>query len=256
MTDTIWSRANLVNLMTAVSKSHLDVTEQELFGKIADTMILHISAPAQVVVMPELPAPAVAYADHSYPAYSKRQMQEYGQACALAAQPPAAPVATEGKEWVVPHEDCLNCTCIEKCPGWKELERCSAGTGVEDVARTICLSYGRDPDDMTSILEMCTADNKPVPVWRVYEEQAEAVIAKHLITREPQPTPVLKALARTHSVELDRLSAMQKDGLHTKVDLNWQGGRVNGLAMALAIAAVPDGAVASLSLTRPHGGGK
>src|ERR1044072_4514857 len=42
------------------------------------------------------------------------------------AQPPAAPVETEGKEWIVPHEDCLNCTCIEKCPGWKEHKRSSA----------------------------------------------------------------------------------------------------------------------------------
>jgi hypothetical protein len=47
MTDAIWTRANLVNLMTAVSKSNLDITEQELFGKIADTMIQHITAPAQ-----------------------------------------------------------------------------------------------------------------------------------------------------------------------------------------------------------------
>lgn len=52
----------------------------------------------------------------------------------------------------------------------------------ESIARTICLSYGRDPDELTSRLEMCDEDNQPVPTWRVYEEQAKAVLKNHCST--------------------------------------------------------------------------
>lgn len=55
----------------------------------------------------------------------------------------------------------------------------SAPVSVESVARTICLSYGRDPDEMTAWTEMCDANNHPVPTWRVYEEQADAVLKAH-----------------------------------------------------------------------------
>ena len=49
----------------------------------------------------------------------------------------------------------------------------------EQIARTIALSYGRDPDELTSIGEMCDADNQPVAVWCVYEEQAEAILTAY-----------------------------------------------------------------------------
>lgn len=51
-----------------------------------------------------------------------------------------------------------------------------ARPSAEQIARAICLSYGRDPDAPTSILEMCDAENRPVPMWCLYEEQADAVI--------------------------------------------------------------------------------
>lgn len=35
--------------------------------------------------LPEVPTPAVTYADHSYPAYSKAQMLAYGAACRVFA---------------------------------------------------------------------------------------------------------------------------------------------------------------------------
>lgn len=44
--EALWSRDNLMALMTAVSKSNLDLTEQALFGKIADAMAEHLG-PAQ-----------------------------------------------------------------------------------------------------------------------------------------------------------------------------------------------------------------
>ncbi len=61
----------------------------------------------------------------------------------------------------------------------------------EEVARTICLSYGRDPDMMTSVLEMCDANNRPVATWMVYEEQAEAVLVAYSLSR-PKCTPTEK----------------------------------------------------------------
>lgn len=48
----------------------------------------------------------------------------------------------------------------------------------EAIARTISESYGEDPDAFAPLTTMCTADNQPVPYWRVYEEQADAIIAK------------------------------------------------------------------------------
>lgn len=66
-----------------------------------------------------------------------------------------------------------------------------AGTGavatVQGIARELCLSYGRDPDEPTSIMEMCTADNKPVPTWEVYAEQAEWLLERYSIAALPAP---------------------------------------------------------------------
>lgn len=58
-----------------------------------------------------------------------------------------------------------------------------ASASAEEIARTICLSYGRDPDEMTSIGEMCTDDNQPVPIWMVYEEQADAILSTYAVAR-------------------------------------------------------------------------
>jgi Lar family restriction alleviation protein len=96
------------------------------------------------------------------------------QELADAAQPPAAPVETPPRAWLEAK--------AEVDAGWPE--RCSAGSA-EDIARTICLSYGRDPDEMTSILEMCDEDNRPVPVWMVYLEQAAAVLVEYSVSRTP-----------------------------------------------------------------------
>jgi hypothetical protein len=65
---------------------------------------------------------------------------------------------------------------------------------VEAVARKICLSYGSDPDELASILEICTADNKPLPRWRLYEEQAEAV-AELYATPPASPAAQSEAVA-------------------------------------------------------------
>ena len=40
--QTVWSRHNLFNLMTAVSKANPKATEEELFLKISDAMVTHI----------------------------------------------------------------------------------------------------------------------------------------------------------------------------------------------------------------------
>lgn len=57
-----------------------------------------------------------------------------------------------------------------------------AQVSAERIARVLALSYGRDPDDLTQMTEMCDADNRPVPIWRVYEEQAEALLATYSVT--------------------------------------------------------------------------
>ena len=42
MPSDVWSRHNLFNLMTAVSKANPKATEEELFLKISDAMVTHI----------------------------------------------------------------------------------------------------------------------------------------------------------------------------------------------------------------------
>jgi hypothetical protein len=59
----------------------------------------------------------------------------------------------------------------------------AAQVPAEHIARVIALSYGRDPDGMTEWTEMCDADDRPIPVWRVYEEQAESLLAAYSVTR-------------------------------------------------------------------------
>lgn len=67
------------------------------------------------------------------------------------------------------------------------------GTNAEAIARELALSYGRDPDEPTSIFEMCDADNRPVLTWRVYEEQAEHLLKTVLASLTPaaSETPII-----------------------------------------------------------------
>lgn len=41
------------------------------------------------------------------------------------------------------------------------------------LARSMATASGHDPDEYAPLTEMCTADNKPVFWWKVFEEQAE-----------------------------------------------------------------------------------
>lgn len=52
-----------------------------------------------------------------------------------------------------------------------------------EIAMTLALSYGRDPDEPAPILEMCDENNQPVPIWMVYIEQAEALLAAYSVSR-------------------------------------------------------------------------
>lgn len=56
------------------------------------------------------------------------------------------------------------------------LLRAVADEGFEEkVARGLAESYGVDPDDNAPLTVMCTAENRPVAWWQVYEEQARAL---------------------------------------------------------------------------------
>ena len=46
---------------------------------------------------------------------------------------------------------------------------------IKAIATIISLSYGEDPEADAELSRMCTADNKPVQCWEVYEEQAKAL---------------------------------------------------------------------------------
>lgn len=52
-----------------------------------------------------------------------------------------------------------------------------APVSVEEIARTIAMSYGVDPDDLAPLSVMTDAENRPVAWWNVYAEQAQAIIA-------------------------------------------------------------------------------
>jgi hypothetical protein len=77
---------------------------------------------------------------------------------------------------------------------WRALEKLldtpSSTNGAEGAgeagARAIAKSQGYDPDDLAPIGVMCTGDNKPVPWWKVFEEQADACLAA---AAPPKPAP-------------------------------------------------------------------
>ncbi|MCW5606000.1 MAG: hypothetical protein KIT18_15775, partial [Burkholderiales bacterium] len=45
---------------------------------------------------------------------------------------------------------------------------------IEKISRTLCEVDGRDPDG-EDIMLICDAENRPLPLWRLYIEPAEAV---------------------------------------------------------------------------------
>lgn len=47
---------------------------------------------------------------------------------------------------------------------------------IEAVARAICLTQGEDPDTLDG-LRICDANNRPMPLWNWYIEQADAAIS-------------------------------------------------------------------------------
>ena len=47
---------------------------------------------------------------------------------------------------------------------------------IEALARAICLSEGQDPD-AKNISVFCDHDNRPLPIWMAFEEQAQAALS-------------------------------------------------------------------------------
>lgn len=72
-----------------------------------------------------------------------------------------------------------------------------------DVARIIAESYGVDPDDFAPLSTMCTAANQPVRWWRVYEEQAEAIIERLPVFRLLQERTRERDAARAEMVRFE-----------------------------------------------------
>ncbi|MDB5584839.1 MAG: hypothetical protein JWR80_10015 [Bradyrhizobium sp.] len=117
----------------------------------------------------------------------------------------------------------------------------------KDIAITICLSYGRDPDEPTSILEMCDGDNQPVPTWMVYVEQAEAILDKFQVMWRTKEAP--QALGAGSNIE-ELLTRAE-----TYLNINTPDGR----GSALLVMELADALRASLSLPAdalPLGGGE
>ena len=53
-------------------------------------------------------------------------------------------------------------------------------TALEAAAKAIAASYGEDPDDFASLLDICGPNNEPLPTWHKYTEQATAAITAYL----------------------------------------------------------------------------
>lgn len=51
---------------------------------------------------------------------------------------------------------------------------------VERAAREMAKSYGEDPDDYASLLDICGPNNEPLPVWHQYVEQAKSALSADL----------------------------------------------------------------------------
>jgi hypothetical protein len=131
-----------------------------------------------------------------------------------------------------------------------------------------CVEFG--PDDWPGLV--MPAQPQPLPTrdqiadiikdkvdYFLHDEQgpldaADAILALHAQPQEAG-NRVSKAIAEAHATELKRLGEMQANKSVGKLETSWLGGKVNGLAVALAIACVPDGAVASAH-SRPHEGGR
>lgn len=49
-------------------------------------------------------------------------------------------------------------------------------TIIETMARGFCSSFGDDPDGDAPLGAICGPNNEALPLWRLYEEQAEAAL--------------------------------------------------------------------------------
>lgn len=59
-------------------------------------------------------------------------------------------------------------------------------TALEEAAKAIAASYGEDPDDYASLLDICGPNNEPLPTWQKYAEQATAAITACLAQMEKE----------------------------------------------------------------------
>ena len=53
-------------------------------------------------------------------------------------------------------------------------------TALEEAAKAIAASYGEDPDDYASLLDICGPNNEPLLTWQKYAEQSTAAITAYL----------------------------------------------------------------------------
>lgn len=59
-------------------------------------------------------------------------------------------------------------------------------TALEEAAKAIAASYGEDPDDYASLLDICGPNNEPLLTWQKYAEQSTAAITAYLAQREKE----------------------------------------------------------------------
>ncbi len=69
----------------------------------------------------------------------------------------------------------------------------------ETIARAIAKSQGHDPDDLAPSLLMCTADNRQVPWWKVFEEQADACLSVFAPVAQQQDRETLRDIIAHHN---------------------------------------------------------
>lgn len=50
---------------------------------------------------------------------------------------------------------------------------------LEVMARAICASFGDDPDSDAPVSAICGPNNEVLPLWRLFEEQAEAALTAY-----------------------------------------------------------------------------
>ena len=73
---------------------------------------------------------------------------------------------------------------------------------IEALARAICLSEGQDPD-AKNISVFCDHDNRPLPIWMAFEEQAQAALS--VLPLSPE---ALNALWRGEAVVINETTGL------------------------------------------------